>query len=47
MRLPKPNAKKTPANAGVWVFSIIPFSVLGALIMTRIWHAKPQGRGGH
>ncbi len=28
-------------NAPVWVFSIIPFSVLGALIMTRIWNAKP------
>jgi len=37
----------TPANASVWVFSIIPFSVLGALIMTRIWHAKPQRHGGH
>ena len=33
-----------PADAHVWVFSIIPFSILGALIMTRIWNAQPQGR---
>jgi OPA family glycerol-3-phosphate transporter-like MFS transporter len=36
-----------PANASVWVFSIVPFSLLGALIMTRIWHAKPTRGGGH
>jgi MFS transporter, OPA family, glycerol-3-phosphate transporter len=36
-----------PANAKVWVLSIIPFSVLGALIMTRIWNAKPTRGGGH
>ena len=29
-------------NAPVWVFSIIPFSLLGALIMTRIWRAMPK-----
>jgi len=36
-----------PANAKVWVFSIIPFSILGALIMTRIWNARPSRSGGH
>ena len=36
-----------PANAKVWVLSIIPFSLLGALIMTRIWHAKPTRGGAH
>jgi len=36
-----------PANASVWVWSIIPFSALGAIIMTRIWNAKPQRHAGH
>ena len=30
-----------PTSAWVWVFSIIPFSILGALFMTRIWNAQP------
>lgn len=32
-----------------WTYSIIPFSVIGALLMLRIWNAKPQpkGSGGH
>ncbi len=29
-----------PQNAWVWVGCIIPFSFIGAFIMTRIWHAK-------
>ncbi len=36
-----------PKNALVWVGCIIPFSILGALIMTRIWNAKPVRGGGH
>jgi OPA family glycerol-3-phosphate transporter-like MFS transporter len=36
-----------PQNAKVWVFSIIPFAILGALMMTRIWNAKPARGGGH
>jgi MFS transporter, OPA family, glycerol-3-phosphate transporter len=36
-----------PANASVWVLSIVPFSALGAIIMTRIWNAKPQRHAGH
>jgi OPA family glycerol-3-phosphate transporter-like MFS transporter len=39
-------AGHTPANAWVWVACIIPFSLIGALIMTRIWHAKP-GQAAH
>lgn len=35
-----------PQNAWVWVGCIIPFSLVGAFIMTRIWHAKP-GAGAH
>ncbi len=35
-----------PANAWVWVGAIIPFSLVGALIMTRLWNAKP-GSASH
>ncbi len=35
-----------PAHAWVWVGAIIPFSLIGAFIMTRIWHAK-AGSGAH
>jgi len=40
-------ATKAPAaaNAQVWVLCIIPFSVMGALIMTRLWNARPVSRG--
>jgi OPA family glycerol-3-phosphate transporter-like MFS transporter len=31
-----------PANAWVWVCSLIPFSIFGALLMTRIWNAQPK-----
>jgi MFS transporter, OPA family, glycerol-3-phosphate transporter len=34
------------AHAWVWVGSIIPFSLIGAFIMTRIWNAK-AGAGAH
>jgi len=33
-------AGHVPANAWVWVGCIIPFSLVGALIMTTIWKAK-------
>ncbi len=36
-----------PHDARIWVFSIMPFSLLGALIMTRIWNAKPARRASH
>lgn len=32
----------TPTNAWVWVGCIIPFSLIGAFIMTRLWQAKPE-----
>ena len=35
-----------PHAARVWVFSIIPFSLVGAFLMTRIWNAKPSPKGG-
>jgi MFS transporter, OPA family, glycerol-3-phosphate transporter len=35
-----------PLNASVWVLSIIPFSIIGGLLMLRIWNAKPSRSGG-
>jgi OPA family glycerol-3-phosphate transporter-like MFS transporter len=35
-----------PAHAWIWVGCIIPFSLIGAFIMTRIWNAK-AGAGAH
>jgi hypothetical protein len=35
-----------PADAHIWVFSIIPFSVLGGLIISTLWNARPS-RSGH
>ncbi len=34
---------------GVWTYCIIPFSIMGGLLMLRIWNAKPQKKdaGGH
>jgi MFS transporter, OPA family, glycerol-3-phosphate transporter len=31
-----------PAHAWLWVGCIIPFSMIGAFIMTRIWNARPS-----
>lgn len=36
-----------PQNAWVWVGCILPFSLLGGLIMTTIWKAKPKGAALH
>jgi OPA family glycerol-3-phosphate transporter-like MFS transporter len=30
-----------------WPFVPIPFAIVGALLMTRIWHAMPKGRAAH
>lgn len=34
---------------GVWTYSIVPFSLIGAFLMLKIWNAKPQKKdaGGH
>jgi len=28
----------------VWIYAIVPFSIIGALIMTRLWNEKPKPR---
>ncbi|MBI4992812.1 MAG: MFS transporter [Candidatus Magasanikbacteria bacterium] len=35
-------ANYNPVNASVWVFCIIPFSIIGAILMTRIWNEMPR-----
>ena len=40
-------AGHVPVDAHVWVLCIIPFSLLGAAIMTRVWHASPHAHGEH
>ena len=30
-----------------WQFVPIPFAIVGALLMTRIWNATPKGRSAH
>ena len=37
-------AHHQPAHAWVWAGTIIPFSLAGALIMTRLWNAKPSSQ---
>ncbi len=36
-----------PANAWVWVVCIIPFSIIGALLMIPIWNVKPGNKSAH
>lgn len=38
------SAHHQPGSAFVWVLSIIPFSLVGAFIMTRLWHARPSSQ---
>ena len=33
-------------DAHIWVFTIIPFSLIGGLIISRLWNAKP-GKSAH
>jgi OPA family glycerol-3-phosphate transporter-like MFS transporter len=37
----------TVANASIWVYTIVPFSVIGSLLMVKLWNAKPSRGGGH
>jgi len=37
----------TSSNWAFWPVFLLPFSVLGFVLLIRIWHAKPGGSGGH
>ena len=45
-RLPDGNAAKDPANWIEWPIWMIPISLIGLLLATRVWNAKPKGKGG-
>jgi len=34
-----------PPNAWIWVSTLIPFSIIGGILMTRIWNAHPRNKG--
>jgi hypothetical protein len=37
----------TPRSWTYWPLFMVPFAILGFVLTTRIWHAKPSGKGGH
>lgn len=37
----------TTRDWGYWPWFLLPFAILGFVLCTRIWHAKPKGKGGH
>lgn len=37
----------TTQDWAYWPYFLVPFAVLGFLLTTRIWNAKPKGKGGH
>lgn len=41
-----PDPTHQAANAQVWIASIIPFSIMGGLIISRLWNEKP-GKSAH
>jgi OPA family glycerol-3-phosphate transporter-like MFS transporter len=40
-------AGSVPVDGHLWVLCIIPFSILGGLIMSTLWNAKPNQKGAH
>ena len=38
-------AATDPANWSVWPISMIPVALVGFVLATRVWNAKPKGRG--
>jgi OPA family glycerol-3-phosphate transporter-like MFS transporter len=41
-----PDAGHQAVDAHIWVYSIIPFSIIGGLIISTLWNAKP-GKNAH
>jgi OPA family glycerol-3-phosphate transporter-like MFS transporter len=40
-------AATDPANWIAWPVAMVPFTIIGLLLATRVWNAKPKGAGGH
>jgi OPA family glycerol-3-phosphate transporter-like MFS transporter len=45
--LPTGDAQKDPAQWAVWPALLIPASVVGLILATRVWNAKPKAATGH
>jgi OPA family glycerol-3-phosphate transporter-like MFS transporter len=45
--LPKEEAAKDPANWHIWPQLMIPMALLGLLLCSTIWNARPKAAGGH
>jgi OPA family glycerol-3-phosphate transporter-like MFS transporter len=43
-KLPKDDAAADPGNWMIWPVSMIPIALLGLLLATRVWNAKPKGK---
>jgi MFS transporter, OPA family, glycerol-3-phosphate transporter len=44
MVLPTGEAAKTPANWIYWPMAMVPMAVIGLILCTRVWNAKPQSK---
>jgi OPA family glycerol-3-phosphate transporter-like MFS transporter len=45
--LPDGEAQKVAANWRYWPLVMAPFAILGLLLATRVWNAKPKPGGAH
>jgi OPA family glycerol-3-phosphate transporter-like MFS transporter len=44
--LPAKEMAKDPANWRIWPIAMLPLTVVGLVLATRVWNAKPKGGGG-
>jgi len=44
--LPAGAEQKDAANWSTWPLAILPLAILGTLMATRVWNAKPTRAGG-
>lgn len=47
MVLPEGDAAKIPANWINWPSAMVPVAVIGLLLCTRVWNARPRGQTSH
>jgi len=43
--LPSGDAAKDPANWNLWPLAMLPMAIIGLILATRIWNAKPKPKG--
>jgi OPA family glycerol-3-phosphate transporter-like MFS transporter len=42
LTLPKDEAAKTASNWWTWPTTMLPLAVIGLILATRVWNARPQ-----